>query len=119
MACIDGTTPSKKFLKTVSQTKFSHVNTSRIAQLRLGHAPINKYLKCMRQVDSTRCPACGDDEETLEHFLLHCPSYAHKIWALAQWASKLLKALMIETLLGEPEMARTLAKYIRATNQFR
>jgi len=27
-ACIDGTTPSKKFLKSISQTKLSHVNTS-------------------------------------------------------------------------------------------
>ena len=118
-AHINGTTPSKKFLKTVSQTEFSCVNASQIAQLRLGHAPVNKYLKRMRQVDSARCPACRDDEETPEHFLLHCLSYAHKRWALAQQASKLLKALTMEILLGEPEMARTLAKYIRATNRFR
>ena len=118
-ARIDGTTPSKKFLKTVSQTEFSCVDASRIAQLRLGHAPVNKYLKRMRRVDSARCPACGDDEETPEHFLLHCPSYTHERWALAQRANKLLKALTMETLLGEPEMARTLAKYIRATNWFR
>jgi len=118
-ARIDGTTPSKKFLKSVSQTELSRIDASRIAQLRLGHAPVNKYLKRMGRVDSARCPACGDDEETPEHFLIHCPSYAHERWALAQQAIKLRKALTMETLLGEPEMARTLAKYIRATNRFR
>jgi len=110
VAHIDGTTPSKKFLKSVSQTKLSHVNASRIAQLRLGHAPLNKYLNRMRQVDSARCPACRDDEETPEHYLLHCPSYVHERWALAQQAIKLHKALIMETLLGELEMAKTLAK---------
>jgi len=118
-ARINGTTPSKKFLKSVSQTKLSHIDASRIAQLRLGHTPLNKYLKRMRRVDSARCPACGDDEETPEHYLFHCPSYAHERWALAQQAIKLRKALTMETLLEEPEMARTLAKYIRATHRFR
>jgi hypothetical protein len=33
-------------------------------------APLNKYLKWIQRVDSSRCPACGADEETIEHFLL-------------------------------------------------
>jgi len=81
-AHIDTTTPSKKFLKTVSQTKLSCIDTSRIAQFRLGNAPINQYLKCMKRVDSARCPACGDKEESPEHFMLHCLSYMHERWAL-------------------------------------
>lgn len=36
----------------------------------------------MQRVDSARCLACGDDEESIEHFLLHCPSYAHERWSM-------------------------------------
>ena len=68
--CFDGSTPSKKFLKTISQTELSCIDASRIAQFRLGHTPVNLYLRHMRRVDNTRCPACGDEEETVEHFLL-------------------------------------------------
>ena len=118
-AHFDGLTPSKKFLKTISQTKLSCVNASRIVQFRLGHTPINMYLRYIRRVDNARCPACGDKEETAEHFLLRCPSYAHERWALAQQANKLRKPLMLDMLLGTPEMARTLAKYIRAMNRFK
>jgi len=73
----------------------------------------------MKRVDSARCPACRDEEESPEHFMLRCPSYAHERWALTQQASKLRRPLTIELLLGAQEMARTLAKYIRATNQFK
>jgi len=81
-AHIDATTPSKKFLRTVSQTELSRVDASQIAQFRLGHAPVNQYLKRMKRVDSARCPACRDKEESPEHFMLRCPSYTHERWAL-------------------------------------
>ena len=51
--------------------------------------------------------------------MLCCPAYAHKRWALAQQVKKLCKPMAMETLLGIPEMARAVSKYIRATNRFR
>ena len=69
-------------------------------------------------VDKARCPACGDDEESPEHFLLRCPSHAHERWDITQRANKLRKPMTMETLLGIQEMARPLAKYIRATGRF-
>jgi len=72
----------------------------------------------MKKVNSARCPACRDKEESPEHFMLHCLSYTHERWALMQQASKLCRPLTMELLLGAQEMARTLAKYIRATNRF-
>jgi hypothetical protein len=42
-------------------------------------------------------PACGAGSETVRHFLLECPGYAHERWALE-------KALMLENLLGDEEV---------------
>ena len=50
--------------------------------------------------------------------MLCCPAYAHKRWALAQQARKIQKPMAMGTLLGIPEMAKAVAKYIRGTSQF-
>ena len=115
---IDKSTPSKKFLKAISTADLSREAASRISQFRLSHAPLNKFLKRIQKVDSARCPACGADEETIEHFLLTCPSYAHERWALTQAARKKRKTINLGTLLGDQEMILPLASYIEATHRF-
>jgi hypothetical protein len=110
---------SKKFLGLISQNKLSCEAASQIAQFRLTHTLVNQYLKHIGKVNSARCLACGADEETIEHFLLRCPSYAHERWALAQQAKKQRKQMSMETLLGTPKMAVHLANYIDTTNQFK
>ena len=112
-------TPSKKLLKSSSHSELSRIDASHIAQFRLGHAPTNQYLKRIGKVDSARCPACGEEVETVEHFLLRCKSYAHERWALTQHASKLHKPMTMQTLLRHPEMAIKLANYIKATSWFK
>jgi ribonuclease HI len=118
-AKLDESTPSKKLLKGISDQKLSRVAASCIAQFRLGHAPVNQYLKRIGRVDNARCPACGDDEETPEHFLLQCPSYAHERWALAQNVKKKRQNMSMKTLLGNPELVLPVANYIEATNRFK
>ena len=120
IACtrIDSSTPSKKFLSSISQNELSRDAASRIGQFRLAHSPVNQYLKRIGKVDSARCPACGADEETIRHFLIQCPSYAHERWALAKQASKQRKQVTMEALLGTPELAIPLANYIDATKRF-
>jgi ribonuclease HI len=115
----DEATPSKKFLNTISQSILSREDSSRIAQLRLAHVPVNQYLRCIGRADSARYPACGDESESVEHLLLRCPNYAHERWELDRQAKKQREPLTLETLLGCPEMAIPLAKYIRATGRFR
>jgi len=62
---------------------------------------VNHYLKCMRRVDNARYPACRDEEETTEHFLLRCPEYVHKSWAFAGCLAPDVKAqLLVHTLIG-------------------
>jgi ribonuclease HI len=117
-ALLDKATPSKKFLKIISQSELSHEDSSRITQLRLTHAPVNQYLNRIDRANSARCPACGDESETVEHFLLWCPNYAHERWELDQQAKKWRKRLTLGTLLGCPKMAIPLAKFIKSTGRF-
>ena len=116
---MDSTTPSTKFLKTISNTKLSRVDASRIAQLRLQHIPLNKYLHRFKRTDKANCPACGEENETIAHFLLHCTKYAYERWALTQQVKKRRKALTIEALLGDPELAIPLANYMDSTGRFK
>ena len=117
-ARFDEATPSKKFLKMISQSKLSREDTSCISQLRIAHAPVNQYLNCIGRASSARCPACGDESESVEHLILHCPNYAHERWELDRQAKKNRKTLTLETVLGCPEMAVPLAKYLKATRRF-
>ena len=41
-----------------------------------GHTGLNKHLHKMNIVDSSSCPNCGCDEETVAHFLGQCPFHA-------------------------------------------
>ena len=116
---IDKSTPSKKFLGSISNSELSREAASRIAQFRLAHAPVNQYLKRIGKVDNARCPACGADEETIEHFLLYCPSYAHKRWAINQHAKHIKKQFTLSTLLDERDMMIPLTNYIDATGRFK
>ena len=116
---IDNTTPSMKFLKTISNVKLSREDASRIAQLRLQHIPLNKYLHKFKRTDKANCPACGEENKTIAHFLLHCPMYTFERWALSKHAKKRHKELTIESLLGDPELAIPLANYMDGTSRFK
>jgi hypothetical protein len=115
---IDGTTPSKSFLKAISNADITRSVASIITQLRLAHVPLNSYLKRFKRTDSARCPACGADDETISHYLLYCPSYAYERWTLARKAKKKRKAMTLGTLLGDPSLIAPLAKFIDATHRF-
>jgi len=52
MLRIDNTTPSIKFLKTISNTNLSRDAASKIAQLRLWHIPLNGYLHRFKRTDN-------------------------------------------------------------------
>jgi hypothetical protein len=106
------------FLKMISQSELSCKDSSHILQLRIIHAPVNQYLNCIGRASSARCLAYGNKSETVEHLLLWCPNYAYKRWEMDWQAKKCCKPLTLEMLLGCPEMAIPLAKYIKATGRF-
>jgi len=118
MLQIDSSTPSNKFLKAISSTNITRSTASLLSQFRLTHVPLNSYLKRFKRVDSASCPACGADQETIVHFLLFCPAYAHERWALARQVKKQRKAISIESLLGDPNLVTPLGNFINATQRF-
>jgi ribonuclease HI len=72
LTLFDESTPSSKFLKSLSNPKLSRAAASAVVQLRLTHFLLNGYLKRIGRMDNTRCPACRVDEEDITHFLLRC-----------------------------------------------
>ena len=41
-----------------------------------GHCGLNKHLHTIRKSSTSACPMCGDEEETVSHFLGQCPAIA-------------------------------------------
>ena len=112
---VDESSPSKKFLDLISNPKLPRQASSLISQMCITHIPLNSYLYRFKRADKANCPACGESKETLEHYLLYCPAYAHKRWALRK-ATK--NKLTMKTLLGEKESALALKNYNEATHRF-
>jgi hypothetical protein len=110
------TPSSQKFLSYISNKEILRKSTSRIFQLRVGHAPLNQYLHRFKRVDSPHCPACGHFKETLEHFLLFCPSYEHERWLIKNAIGGYLPK--IARLLTDPKLLRPLANFIEASGRY-
>ena len=118
LAKIDGKSPSPRFLHAISKANISRRSASLITQLYIGHIPLNDYLRRFKKTDSARCPACGAGSETVAHFLLECPIYAHERWILAKRLNKRGKELTLENILGDKEAITPLSNYISATHRF-
>jgi len=91
---------------------------SLIFQLRMGYAPLNDYLHQFMKVDSPRCPAYGTEKETAKHFILSCPKYAHKRWALTRNVQASTPKLM--DILSDPKIILPLSyvvNYMEATGR--
>jgi hypothetical protein len=62
---------SKKYIELTNEHRLMRQMTSLIFQLRTGHAPLNDRFG---KVDSSRCPACGEASQTVEHYMLAAPN---------------------------------------------
>ena len=111
---IDDTLPSGAFLKLTDNLPKRH--TAAIFQLCTGHAPLNKHLHRISKADNPSCPHCPDHDETVTHFLLHCPRYerqrAHLCYAIQR------KARQIPKLLSDPKCTPHLLRFIHETKHF-
>jgi len=65
--------PSPNFRKI--SVKLSRRQVSILIQLRTGHVPLQAYLHCFKLSDTPECPTCGEEPETVTHYLKHCQSY--------------------------------------------
>ena len=46
-----------------------------VFRLRTHHAPLNAHLHRVKKEHPAKCVYCPDSDETVEHFLFHCPLY--------------------------------------------
>jgi hypothetical protein len=88
---------------------------SLIFQLRVGHSPLNGYLHRFGLVDSAKCPACGEANETAEHFILRCPKYVYERWILLKHLRD--HTLKLENVLSNPKTIIPVIQYISETNR--
>ena len=58
--------------------KLNRKDTRLAVQILSGHAALNQTLYNYRCVDSPICPHCGDEPETVEHFIGTCPYFTSK-----------------------------------------
>jgi len=112
---INSSSLSKNFLKLISNAKLPRQVSSLISQLHITHIPLNSYLHRFKWVDNPRCPACREKEETVEHYLLYCPAYAHERWVMEEY---LKRKPDVKTLLRDPKVALMLKNYIEAMHRF-
>jgi hypothetical protein len=102
LACSKKKKKKKEGIKNQRSHDFGSSRCRVPVQLRLTHFLLNGYLKRIGRVDNARCPACGEDEEDITHYLLRCQNYVHKRWLLTQHAARKHKPLTLKTILGDP-----------------
>ena len=90
-------------------------NDARLFQIRTGHFPLNDYLFGFKRAESASCPACGRHNESPQHFILDCPTYAHERWPLI--ARKNREEKKYANNLGKPKNAVKSIDFIQATGR--
>ena len=113
---LDSSLLSNKFIKLISDDRLSRMDASHICQLRTGHVPLNAYLHRIRKAEGPCCPASRHSKENVKHYIMDCPSYAHKRWALYKNSKK--RNLNLADLLNDKNMAVLVANFIQATGRF-
>lgn len=76
-----------------SRNKYRHLDVA-LFRLRTGHCGLNKHRHRLHLSDSPYCRWCQDQEETVEHFLLHC----HRFYSLRTTLRACLSRLGIQQL---------------------
>ena len=115
---MDNHTPSAQLLQSISITDILHRLASLIMQMHITHIPLNKFLARINKVDTVQCPACGASSETIAHFLLECPGYAHERWTLETRLMKKGRAMTVEDILGNMDTMIPLVNFIKVSHHF-
>jgi len=111
-------TPSAHYLHSISSHNISRKSASLVTQILTEHLPLNVYLKRFNKVNSTSCPACGAARETVRHFLLTCPSYAHERWVLNARLKTKHKTMTLANMIENPDTLAALTNFIHSSHRF-
>ncbi|KAJ7450369.1 hypothetical protein FB451DRAFT_945181, partial [Mycena latifolia] len=106
--------PSARFRKLTSHLPRKHA--SLLFQLRTHHVPLARHLHRLRKLPSPICPCCGEADETVDHYLRHCP--AHDYARRLLYANNPL-ARYPKHLLSDLKFLPGLFTFIQRTGRFR
>ena len=74
VAKIDTAFSLSRFRKLVGDLPKSQIAT--LVRLRTGHIALNQHLHHIGKAHTPVCPCCQRMDETVHHFLIHCPAHA-------------------------------------------
>jgi len=78
---------------------------------------LQAHLKRCKKVESATCENCREGDETVEHYLMYCKSYAAQRRRLRE---EIGNEREVDTdLLGRPELYPALFRYLWRTERFR
>ncbi|KZV61832.1 hypothetical protein PENSPDRAFT_553759, partial [Peniophora sp. CONT] len=86
-------------------------------QLRSGHAPLNAHLHRIKCADSPVCEACGEDDETVKHFVYECPARMAERRRMKRAAGKAWRSPGF--LFGNEKGIKALVAFARETGRLR
>jgi len=115
ISAIDPRFQPARFKKFADQLSRRHL--SLLVQLRSGHVPLNKHLNRIRRAESSICPSCGMQTETVHHFLMVCPAYERQRRQLETQIG-IRNARSIKTLLSHPKAIPYMFNYVYDTRRF-
>jgi hypothetical protein len=93
----------------------SRKQTANLARLRTGHCGLNDFLHRRTIVDNPGCPTCGHPNETVQHYLLHCPTYKGPRMALAAVIGS--RNMRVAKLLGDRRFVKHTLDFVEETGR--
>jgi hypothetical protein len=96
---------------------------SLVAQIQIGHFPLNAYLHKIGKAISELCDKCGEEgdgsrvKETIKHFIFDCDAYTvarNKLTVKIEADN-----LNMEGIVSTAKRMKALVKYIRRTRRFK
>lgn len=112
---LDPSLPSDRFAQLTAKLPRKHA--ALLLQLRTGHIPLHYHLHRIGVTPSPLCPACDEQPETVDHYLLRCPAYERHRLALTYELGRTARS--IPNLLSNASTIRPLFRYIHATGRFK
>jgi hypothetical protein len=112
--------PFNGFRKRLFQLKRKHASLA--VQLRIGHIPLNGYLKRIGKVNTDNCTECNKEHEddpipeTVKHFLFECPAHTRHRRKLRTKIGR--SRFNLSKIMSDTDHLKALADYVQETGRF-
>ena len=110
LQAIDSSLPGRSFLKRAASLSRRQLGV--LVQLCTGHALLLKHLHRIQRSPTADCPTCGEEHESVHHFLLTCPCFASAQYQYIVPLGRRCRDLSY--LLGSPDASNNLFAFVNA-----